>query len=149
MTDYLSFSSAATKRFAKKIAREILGQKRKSAAVVVALTGGLSAGKTTFAQGFAAGLGIRERVSSPTFILMRVAKPKRKKFDNFVHIDAYRAETKDFLKLGLKKLLADPRNIILVEWAEKLKKTFPKSAIWISFSHKKNRNERTITVNKK
>ena len=150
MSIYQSSSSAATKRFAKELARKISarGGKNKLAnkAVIVALTGELGAGKTTFAQGFTSGLGIRGQVSSPTFILMRNTKLKNSKFDSFIHIDAYRATAADFLKLGFKEIAADPNNIILVEWADRLKKLIPKSAVWFKLEHGKKGNERVITM---
>ena len=154
MPTYQSSSSAATKRFAKELAQKIisarggsaLGGRNKTAkkAVITALTGELGAGKTTFAQGFASGLGIKG-APSPTFILMRNTKLKNKPFKNFIHIDAYRATAPDFLKLGFKKIAADPDNVILVEWADRLKKIISKSAIWLKLGHGKKENERTIT----
>ncbi len=140
---YQSFSSATTKRFAKELAEKIIKNKTAKKAVIVAFTGELGVGKTTFAQGFASGLGIKG-APSPTFILMRNTKMKGKPFKNFIHIDAYRATAEDFLKLGFKKIVADPNNIILVEWADRLKKIIPKSAIWIKLEHGKKENERTI-----
>ncbi len=141
MTTFQSFSSAATKKFAKEFAKKIIKEGSGKKAVVIALSGELGAGKTTFTQGFAAGLGIRGRISSPTFILMRSTKLKNGKF---IHIDAYRADAGDFLKLGFRELVADGKNIILVEWADRLKKILPKSAIWLKFEHGKKENERTI-----
>lgn len=140
---YQSFSSAATKRFAKELAKKIIKKSSAKTAVVVALTGELGAGKTTFAQGFASGLGIKG-APSPTFILMRNIKLKNKAFKNFIHIDAYRATVGDFLKLGFKKIAPEPDNIILVEWADRLKRLMPKSAIWIKLGHGRKENERTI-----
>lgn len=147
MNIYQSYSSAATKRFAKELAKNILKANPSKKAVVVALVGELGAGKTTFAQGFAAGLGVRGKTTSPTFILMRNTKLpqlRNSKFANLVHIDAYRATAEDFLKLGFKGIAADPDNIILVEWADRLRKIIPKSAIWIKLGHGKKGNERTI-----
>ncbi|MDP3890801.1 tRNA (adenosine(37)-N6)-threonylcarbamoyltransferase complex ATPase subunit type 1 TsaE, partial [Nocardioides sp.] len=111
------------------------------------------AGKTTFAQGFATGLGVRRHVSSPTFILMRVSRLRSRsgnsRFTNFIHIDAYRATAADFLKLGFREIAADPNNIILVEWADRLKKIIPKSALWLKLGHGKKENERTIKMSDK
>ncbi len=155
MTTYQSSSSAATKRFAKELAQGIISARGGSApggkskpvskAVIVALIGELGAGKTTFAQGFASSLGIKG-APSPTFILMRNTKLKNKPFKNFIHIDAYRATAADFLKLGFKEIAADPNNIILVEWADRLKKLIPKSALWLKLGHGKKENERSIRV---
>ena len=143
MTIFQSSSSAATKKFAKELAQKIMKDGGGKKAVILALSGELGAGKTTFTQGFAAGLGMKGKVTSPTFILMRSSKIKNK---NFVHIDAYRAGAADFVKLGFKELAADNKNIILVEWADRLKKILPKSAIWLKFEHGKKENERTIKI---
>lgn len=146
MTTYQSSSSAATKKLGRELAKKILERGRSKKAVIVALSGELGAGKTTFTQGFAAGLGVRGRIISPTFILMRSAKLRNSEFGNFVHIDAYRADSKDFLKLGFKELVADNKNIILVEWADRLKRIIPKPAIWLKLHHGKKENERTIKI---
>lgn len=139
---------AATEKFARGLAEKISGKKPGKKAVIVALAGELGAGKTAFAKGFASGLGVNGRIFSPTFILMRKAGVKNKKFRDFFHIDAYRATDKNFLKLGIREIAEDPRNIILIEWADKLKRILPKSAIWIKFEHGKGENERIVTVNK-
>jgi len=160
MTTYRSYSSAATKRFAKELAKKILARGRTKKAVIVALVGELGAGKTTFVQGFASGIGIKG-APSPTFILMRnsklirdkrhetrdkAQKRKEKSFKNFIHIDAHRATVKDFLKLGFKEIASDPENIILVEWADRIKKLIPKSAVWLKLEHGKKENERVIAM---
>ena len=76
----------------------------------------------------------------------KLSQLSNSKFVNFVHIDAYRADAKDFLKLGFRKIAADPKNIILIEWAERLKKILPKSAIWLKLGHGKKENERRIEI---
>lgn len=121
MEEYLSNSEQKTKQIAAKLARENKGN-------VFALTGELGAGKTIFVQGFAKGLGIQEKIISPTFVLIRQHKiPDSKK--TLYHIDLYRiAETTN---LGLEEILFSQDNIVLIEWAEKLKK-LPKGTIKIS-----------------
>lgn len=146
MITFQSSSSAATKRFAKEFAKELAKSGAGKNAAVIALDGELGSGKTTFAQGFAAGLGIKGKTTSPTFILMRVSKIKGGKF---IHIDAYRADAADFSKLGFRELAADPKNIILVEWAERLKKILPKGVIKLKFNYGKRENERKIEIGRK
>lgn len=108
---YITGSAYETKKLAEKLARKVHG--------VVALIGRLGTGKTTFVQGFARGLGIRDKIISPTFVLMRQHKiPNSNK--TLYHIDLYRIE-KDFNQFGLKEILENPENIVLIEWAEKLK----------------------------
>ncbi len=97
--------------------------------IVIGLIGELGAGKTTFAQGFAEGLGIKNRIISPTFILMR-------KYGDFYHIDLYRLEKdveNEVRNLGLFDIWEKPENIILIEWAEKIENILPKDSIKIEF----------------
>lgn len=123
---FLSHSEIET----KKIAQE-LSQNPKSN--IFALTGELGAGKTTFTQGFAKGLGIKEKIISPTFVIHRIHKiPNSSK--KLHHIDLYRLEdTVDIKHIGLEDLFSNSQNIVLIEWAEKIKDFLPENTIWISF----------------
>lgn len=142
MITYQSYSSTETKKFGKELAKEIIKSKPAKKAVIVALTGELGGGKTTFAQGFAAGLGVRGKIQSPTFILMRNTEIGKR---NFVHIDACRIKnSNELIELGFKQIIADARNIILVEWADKLKNILPKEMIRLEFEHGRNENHRVI-----
>lgn len=134
MEQYLTNSEKETKNLASKLAKKIHG--------VIALSGELGAGKTTFVQGFAAGLGIKDKIISPTFVLIRQHKiPKSKKL--LYHIDLYRIE-KDFSQLGLEEILENTDNIVVIEWAEKLK-NLPKGTIRIVIQ-KQREDERLITL---
>ncbi len=112
---YISESAEETKKIASDIAQKL------KAGGVVALIGDLGAGKTTFTQGFAKGLGITDKIISPTFVLIRIhplPNSKRKLF----HIDLYRLEGRiDLKQIGLEEIISDPQNIVLIEWAEKIK----------------------------
>lgn len=100
-----------TQNFGKGLAKEI------KSGGVVCLYGDLGAGKTTLVQGIARGLGIKKRVTSPTFILMR-------SYGRVYHIDLYRLDhARD---LGLEELWQDPKNILLIEWPEKIEDILPK-----------------------
>jgi tRNA threonylcarbamoyladenosine biosynthesis protein TsaE len=90
-----------------------------SNASLVALSGDLGAGKTTFAQAAAAALGVKESVNSPTFIILKVYALFGQRFDHLIHIDAYRLEGgAELMALGFDDLLRDPGNLILIEWPE-------------------------------
>ena len=103
------------------MAKDILAEGNKNSAVVLALSGDLGAGKTTFLQGFARGLGIKEVVNSPTFIVMKRFKIYDLRFKNFYHIDCYRLESeKDLEGLGFKEIISNPKNIVAIEWPEKI-----------------------------
>ncbi|MEK9209370.1 MAG: tRNA (adenosine(37)-N6)-threonylcarbamoyltransferase complex ATPase subunit type 1 TsaE, partial [Patescibacteria group bacterium] len=94
-------------------------------------------------QFFAKALGIKRKIQSPTFVIVKkheirstksetISKSKNLKFKTLVHIDAYRIEKpKEILELGWRKLIANPQNIILIEWADIIKKILPKDYIRI------------------
>lgn len=100
----------------------------------VALYGDLGSGKTTFVQGLAEGLGVKEKIISPTFIIIRSYPSK-----NFYHIDLYRIEKNQKIEsLGLAEILDNPLNIVAIEWAERIENLLPKKIIKIKFSHEDN-----------
>lgn len=140
---YPSYSPKETKKLAKNFAEgvfEIVGP------IIISLEGDLGAGKTTFTQGFAGGLGIREKIQSPTFVILKIYDiPKSRK--NFIHVDAYRLKAEDFKILGWKEFIKNPENIILVEWGNRIKKILPKKTIRILFEHGKKSSERYVKVN--
>lgn len=147
MPIFVSRSGLQTQAFAKNIAKQILAAKRREYAVVVALSGDLGAGKTTFAQGFARALGITQRIASPTFVIFRSYKILDTKYQILFHIDAYRLRgIKDARALNLGKIFADPQNIVLIEWPEHVQKLLPKDAIWIRMEHGRIESERRIVV---
>src|SRR5436190_9563059 len=81
----------------------------------VVLTGELGAGKTTFVQGVAAGLGAQEHVASPTFTLVREYASGR---IPLAHVDIYRLErVQEVLDLALDEL-EDGEGVLLIEWGD-------------------------------
>jgi tRNA threonylcarbamoyladenosine biosynthesis protein TsaE len=143
----ISNSSQDTKKLGSEFARHILKNPSKSRAAVVALSGELGAGKTTFIQGFFKGLGVKKRAASPTFIIMRRVGLRKKHFRSIFHIDAYRIKKDaDLLSLGFGDIVKHPENIILIEWADNVQKIIPRGAMWIRFKHGKKENERIITL---
>lgn len=82
---------------------------------VVCLYGELGAGKTTFIQGLAAGLGVRELVSSPSFTLVHEHQGRLP----FYHIDLYRLATGELADIGLEDILGSEA-VVAVEWAERM-----------------------------
>ena len=96
------------------------------------LIGNLGTGKTTFVQGLAMAIGIKERVGSPTFKLVSEYEGK----DYFLyHIDAYRLEgVNDFLNIGGEEYLRPRKGITLIEWADIIEEVFDKNVIKITFS---------------
>lgn len=120
----------------QKIAAEIVKKAiKKSGPLVISLYGDLGSGKTTFAQFFAKSLGIKEKILSPTFVIVKIFKiGGMNKFKRFVHVDTYRLKSaKDLIDLGFKEMLKDAESIILIEWPEKIEKLLPKNAVKIHF----------------
>lgn len=98
----------ATENFALAVANQL------QAGDVIILTGELGAGKTTFTQGLARGLGITAPITSPTFVLARHHVHPADGLD-LVHVDAYRMSGEDELaSLDLETALED--SVIVVEW---------------------------------
>ena len=105
---------------------------------VILLSGPLGAGKTTFAQGFGAGLNISEPIVSPTFTIARELKGQFRGGNSahLIHVDAYRLGGNAYApgqnavehlldeleSLGLDEELEDPSDntIILMEWGEQM-----------------------------
>ncbi|HLP43849.1 MAG TPA: tRNA (adenosine(37)-N6)-threonylcarbamoyltransferase complex ATPase subunit type 1 TsaE [Candidatus Nanoarchaeia archaeon] len=126
---------ADTQLKAQEIAQSLTPE-GKSGATVIALYGDLGAGKTTFMQFFGKALGITEKILSPTFVIEKIYKLTDQKFDHLVHIDAYRLEDpKELETLGWSDVVSDPKNIICIEWADRVETLLPKEKIVIRFSH--------------
>ena len=148
---FITKSPKETQRLGKFLA-EALTRKPGRRALVLALKGDLGGGKTSFAKGFAKGLGIEIRVASPTFVILKKYDLSKKgersgKFERFFHIDSYRiGNMKEMADLGFKKIRENPANIILVEWAETVKEILPRDAVWLDFEFLDARSRR-ITVN--
>jgi tRNA threonylcarbamoyladenosine biosynthesis protein TsaE len=99
---------------------------------VVLLIGNLGAGKTTLSKGIVDGLGVTtaDNVSSPTFTLVHDYG------GGVFHIDLYRIEEeRELATLGLEDLFDRDDAIVLVEWGERFRRTFPPGAIEIHISH--------------
>lgn len=179
MTQYLFFetnSSGQTKKIAGFLAKEILAGRtvpRAKNALVFALSGDLGSGKTAFVQGFLRGLGVHRKITSPTFVIAKSYKLKAKSYKLGYHIDCYRinsdaqkgrspnlaerrGSSKELSGLGLKEVLNNPENIVLIEWPERIfvsngKKflpkqglALPKNLIRIKFEHGKKINKRIL-----
>jgi tRNA threonylcarbamoyladenosine biosynthesis protein TsaE len=103
-------------------------------ALVVGLYGDLGSGKTTFTQSVAKIFGIEEDITSPTFVIEKIYDIKHAKFTNLVHIDAYRLESaKELAVLDWERTVGDPKNIIFIEWPEKVLKILPENHAKIYF----------------
>jgi len=91
-------------------------------ATLVTLSGELGAGKTAFTQAVAKALGVEDAVTSPTFVLEKIYQlPEGRAFKRLIHIDAYRLEGgAELAPLSFDSLMRDTRNLIMLEWPEKV-----------------------------
>lgn len=133
-----------TIRYAQKFAQKLKGGE------VIGLIGDLGSGKTTFIKGLARGLGIRDEITSPTFVLMKIYEISRnpnhpiiRLSDHpvlLVHVDAYRignppAGGEDIKSVGIADYLGRQDAVVVIEWADKIQKILPKKTIYIKFKH--------------
>lgn len=120
----ISKSLKETEEVAKKFADSL---KQGSTATVVGLCGDLGSGKTTFVQAVGRLLGIREPITSPTFVILKRFKIQDSRFKNLVHIDAYRLERgEELLRIGWNGIAKNPENLILMEWPERVADILPR-----------------------
>ena len=130
---YITKNYKQTQKLGEDFAKDILKKELKAGALVFGLYGNLGGGKTTFLQGFAKGLKVKEKILSPTFVIMKIFN-LRGTNNNFYHFDCYRFEcAEDILELGFKDIIKNPNNIVAIEWPEKIKKVLPKKIVKINF----------------
>jgi len=157
----LSHNERETERIAERFAKTLRGGE------VILLTGELGAGKTVFVRGLARGLGVRGRITSPTFVLMRVhAVDGRKSFvvrkrprhhlttndsglktlRHFVHIDAYRIhDTRELEAIGLLEWVGRPDAVVAIEWGERIRRIAPPRAVRVCITGSEARRSIAIT----
>lgn len=132
--EVITKSARETQELGEKLASDI------NKGAVLALYGDLGSGKTTFIQGLAKGFGIKQRVLSPTFVIMRqyrIANDKLKTTNHyFYHLDLYRIESdRDVEGLGLGEIMMDGDNLTAIEWPEKIANLLPRNRIEIYFEY--------------
>ena len=109
--EFITHSAEETFALAKRIGEQLKGGE------VFLLKGDLGAGKTVFAKGLAAGLGIDPAdVTSPTFTLVNVHEGRLR----FYHIDLYRLDAGAHQGLGIEEIFDDNNGLTVIEWAERL-----------------------------
>lgn len=136
--NFITNSKEETERLAEEIAKEV------ESGNVLVFYGELGSGKTTFIQALAKALGIKRRIISPSFIIVRHYMINQE--NSFYHIDLYRTNSKnDLIGLGIDQILEDEANIVAVEWGEKLLDLMPKKRIELKFKIE-GENKRKISV---
>lgn len=131
---------ADTEALAKKIVTSLKGGE------VIALSGDLGSGKTTFTQFLASALGVKGVVNSPTFVIMKIYEVHQHPIRHLAHMDAYRlGSASEVSDLGVEEFLGNPSAVVVVEWAEKIGTALEKyKPIRLSFSTKD--DVRQVTV---
>ncbi len=135
MKKIISKSSEETKIIGEKLASQL------PKGVVIALTGDLAAGKTTFTQGFARYFQVTEMVASPTFTLINEYHGTA----TIYHFDCYRIKRPEELsELGFFEYM-DGEAYLLIEWAELIEELLPPETIRISFAYGETEKVREIS----
>jgi tRNA threonylcarbamoyladenosine biosynthesis protein TsaE len=118
-----------------------------SGAVLVTFSGDLGAGKTTLIQEIARQFGIQDTVISPTYVIMKKYDISQGgKFENLIHIDAYRIESEDEIgNIGWNEYMANSKNLIFVEWPERVSIHTKNPTLHITLTHH-NDDSRKIAI---
>lgn len=112
---------------------------------VYCLTGDLGVGKTVFTQGFAAGLGVEESVSSPTFTIIQEYEGEKMPF---YHFDVYRiGDVEEMDEIGFDDYIYG-EGVCLIEWADLIREILPEDfvGIFIEKDMEKGFDYRRITL---
>ena len=101
-------------------------------ATIVGLYGNLGSGKTTFTQMIAREMGIKENITSPTFVIEKIYETKHPYFARLIHIDAYRLNGgRELQVLNFEKIVENKNNLIIIEWPENVIDILPENHIKI------------------
>ncbi|MEK7131881.1 MAG: tRNA (adenosine(37)-N6)-threonylcarbamoyltransferase complex ATPase subunit type 1 TsaE [Patescibacteria group bacterium] len=137
-------SQPETELVGKKLADKLKGGD------ILLLSGDLGAGKTSLIKGIAVGLGIKQKITSPTFTLMNVYEIGNKKLEikKLIHIDTYRLkDEKELLEIGVEDYLGRPDTICAIEWPEKISGLLKnRKTIKINLEHTQNPHQRKVGV---
>lgn len=135
MLEIKTVSPEETSKLGKDLASVLRGGE------VIFLVGELGSGKTTFAQGVAQGLGVKELLRSASFVILWESDSGQLPL---YHFDLYRLTTQDLDDLGWEEYFYGS-GVTLVEWAEKMKE-FPDNYLKLSFFLGEGTNERIIKI---
>ena len=137
---YNSISAIQTAKIGKGIAKGLSGGE------VICFYGDLGSGKTTMISGIIKFFYPGKRVLSPTFIIVRHYGIMNNPIENIYHADLYRLDSiRSIEETGLFSFFHEPKNIVLVEWAEKLEKSLPRKR-WDIYLKMTSESEREIKI---
>lgn len=146
---FVAVGSEETREIGKILGQALVhGYFKPKKSLVLALTGDLGSGKTSFVKGLAKGLGVKNKIQSPSFVIFKSFPVRPQKiFSKLIHIDCYRLDSfKDLLHIGLREFISNPQNIVVIEWADKIIRHLPKTLIKINFAYHSKKNHRHITI---
>lgn len=130
----------------KKVAHDII--KTLKGGEVLLLYGDLGSGKTTFTQGLAEALGIKQRVNSPTFLISKSYTTNSDHIRILNHLDLYRVQHEiDLRNLGIAELFKDKNALNVVEWPEKIESLLLDTKILIKFEYVDEETRKIILEN--
>jgi tRNA threonylcarbamoyladenosine biosynthesis protein TsaE len=132
--EFLSYSVEDTEAFAEKLAKALFP------GAVLALWGGLGAGKTAFVRGLARGLGVKGRVSSPTFTLVH----EHGGDPGLYHFDLYRLDEDGLYELGVEEYFSSTA-VSAIEWPGNAGSLLPEERLDIEIGEM-DENRRRITI---
>lgn len=135
----------------KKFAQEFIDDLDQNDNIIL-LKGNLGAGKTSFSQAVLGYVGAEGPFTSPTFVIMKDYKVdfenrREARFKKIYHLDCYRIDESGLDDLGWQDVISDKKNLVLVEWPEKISKSLPKKYIQINFDVL-NQDKRKININR-
>lgn len=144
MLKIISKSEKETLNLGKQIARQL------KPGDLVALEGNLGAGKTVLTKGIGQELGVKQVITSPTFVLFKpypIKNKEKPKLRWFCHFDAYRFDSAQELEaIGGQEWLENKQAIKVIEWADKIKSLLPKTKIVIKLKARNKQNEREVSI---
>lgn len=111
---------------------------------IVCIEGDMGAGKTALSQGIIRGLGVvDEYITSPTYTIVNEYNLKCR---NVYHFDIYRLENYDeLIDMGFEEYLND-NDVVIIEWADKIKEDLPKENIWVKIERDIDQDKRVICI---
>jgi tRNA threonylcarbamoyladenosine biosynthesis protein TsaE len=134
-----------TEKLAQKLIKTIFAKEKN---LFLLLSGPLGSGKTKFCQGIGKALEIKEKIKSPSFVIIKRYPLKNQKWKNFYHIDLFRIKSlKEVLNIQIKDILKQNSKIVAIEWPKSIEKILPKPYFKIKFKIL-SKNQRQITIEK-